>query len=224
METPRWLPRVLFESALIVFSVLLALGINEWQEERETAAQVALALENVRAELLANEREIRDAYPYHTTLKDTLFALAAADVPEITGDLYPRGLIVSADVTSTAWQSAQTTGAVAAMPYDIVLELSKAYAEQSRYRRWTDDVMQSLYDFVLREGLAAVNQEYDRVAGLINDISSWEGRLLRPTEARCGSWNATRRLDRATAPTADPGMDHMGSRTDPENRTSRSRT
>ena len=119
-----------------------------------------------------------EAYPYHNTLADTLLALAAAGVPEISGDIAPRGLITTTDITSTAWQSAQATGAVAAMPYDIVLTLSRAYAEQSRYRSWKDGVMQSFYDFILREGLEGVSQDYERMAGLINDISSWERRLL----------------------------------------------
>ena len=35
-STPTWLPRVIFESALITVSILLALGLDEWRENRES--------------------------------------------------------------------------------------------------------------------------------------------------------------------------------------------
>jgi len=34
-STSVWLPRVIFESALITVSILLALGLDEWRENRE---------------------------------------------------------------------------------------------------------------------------------------------------------------------------------------------
>ena len=45
-----WLPRVLFESALIVLSVLLALALNQWSDERKQDERVTLAIAGVRAE------------------------------------------------------------------------------------------------------------------------------------------------------------------------------
>ena len=35
MNTAVWLPRVLFESALITVSILIALGLDEWRQNRE---------------------------------------------------------------------------------------------------------------------------------------------------------------------------------------------
>ena len=57
-----WLPRVLAESVLIVFSVLLALGVDEWREDAELARKVQEArtafANEIRGnrDLLASER------------------------------------------------------------------------------------------------------------------------------------------------------------------------
>jgi type II secretory pathway pseudopilin PulG len=45
---------VLFESALIVFSVLLALALEEWRDERVTASRAREAVAAITAELQAN--------------------------------------------------------------------------------------------------------------------------------------------------------------------------
>jgi hypothetical protein len=42
-----WLPRVLVESVLIVFSVLLALALDQWFQERERAATAQTARSRV---------------------------------------------------------------------------------------------------------------------------------------------------------------------------------
>lgn len=39
----RWGPRALFEGALIVFSVILALALTNWAEDRKIDAEVAEA-------------------------------------------------------------------------------------------------------------------------------------------------------------------------------------
>jgi len=50
-ETSEWLPRVLFESALIVVSILVALGLDEWREKRQDAQTVRQALINFVSEI-----------------------------------------------------------------------------------------------------------------------------------------------------------------------------
>ena len=63
-DTSDWLPRVLFESALIVMSILVALGLDEWRENREAAETVSQALLNFDREIRQNqaqiEQDIRD--------------------------------------------------------------------------------------------------------------------------------------------------------------------
>ena len=54
VKWPGWLPRVLVESALIVFSVLVALAVDEWRDQRATATRPREAVAAITAELQAN--------------------------------------------------------------------------------------------------------------------------------------------------------------------------
>ena len=67
----RWLPRAVFESVLIVFSVLLALALTNWAEERRTAHRVAEMRGFLIQEIRANRAELGRPYyiPHHERLK-----------------------------------------------------------------------------------------------------------------------------------------------------------
>ncbi len=44
--TSVWLPQVMFESMLIIVSILVALGLDEWREDRQDAENIEHALSN----------------------------------------------------------------------------------------------------------------------------------------------------------------------------------
>jgi hypothetical protein len=64
----RWMVRVVFESMLIVVSIVVALGVNEWRDRRELQAQardarIAFAREiNANRDLLLGEES---GLPHH---------------------------------------------------------------------------------------------------------------------------------------------------------------
>src|SRR5918997_6696314 len=49
-----WLPRVLAESVLVVFSVVLALGVDQWREDRKLAREVVDARTAFASEVRGN--------------------------------------------------------------------------------------------------------------------------------------------------------------------------
>ena len=64
----EWLPRVLFESLLIVVSILLALGLDQWQEDREIQELVDRSIQSFEIEIQRNKSSIEDVYlPPNTT-------------------------------------------------------------------------------------------------------------------------------------------------------------
>lgn len=73
-----WLPRVVFESVLIVLSVLLALALDEWRRERQQRTNLSFAIESIRAELNANRLQLRgsmhDTTPYTILYRRTQLA------------------------------------------------------------------------------------------------------------------------------------------------------
>jgi len=57
---------------VIVFSVLLALGANEWRQRAARAATVQAVVETVRGEVVANRAEVERALAHHRKLLDQL--------------------------------------------------------------------------------------------------------------------------------------------------------
>lgn len=77
-----WLARVLFESLLIVLSVLLALAVDEWQDGRQRAERAEMALQSVRAELQENLQNVERARANHLAMRDSLRAYVARRRPQ----------------------------------------------------------------------------------------------------------------------------------------------
>lgn len=79
----RWLPRALFESFLIVFSVLLALWLSQWNERRATEQRVVEVRQFFAQELRANREMVRSQYylPHHRRLRGGLEAVMSETVP-----------------------------------------------------------------------------------------------------------------------------------------------
>jgi hypothetical protein len=66
--TSVWLPQVLFESALIVVSILVALGLDEWRENRQNAEVIRHALSTFLNEVEQNQARIEDSAPFNEGL------------------------------------------------------------------------------------------------------------------------------------------------------------
>lgn len=176
-DTSEWLPRVLFESGLIVVSILVALGLDEWRENREDAQTVQQALLNFVSEVQQNEARIEDAAPFNAGLRNVLKNRYDADdiasVDEFVGMVESYTPVV---LQSTAWETALATGSLAKMDYGLVSALSLTYSLQSRYQQATRTGMadltspQNLSD--VRLSLAVYN-----TVRYLNEITSMESEL-----------------------------------------------
>jgi len=143
--TAVWLPRVLFESALITMSILLALGLDEWREGRENLETVEQALSNFVSEIRQNKARVDDAAPFNRGLHDVL------ERRHDDGDIGSTGEFIDivesynpVVLQSTAWDTALATGSVAKMDYNLVAALSLTYGLQLRYQQATRDGMAEL--------------------------------------------------------------------------------
>ena len=70
----RWMPRAVFESVLIVFSVFLALALSQWAEDRRTAERVEAARGFFAEEIRGNRDRVRSDFhlPHHERLRARL--------------------------------------------------------------------------------------------------------------------------------------------------------
>lgn len=134
--TAVWLPRVIFESALITVSILLALGLDEWRENRETEETIKMALTNFLSEIAQNKARVDDAAPFNQGLHDVIDRRhQAGDISSISDFISIIDSYSPVVLQSTAWETALATGSLANMDYSLVSALSLTYGLQSRYEQ-----------------------------------------------------------------------------------------
>ncbi len=124
---------MLVESVLVVGSILLALALDEWNEDQDYQDLATLSLINFEREIQQNRLRLEDVTLYHAGLRDVLAnmdasgeAMPARTIRNILEGFQPTILV------STAWETAVATGALGYMDYDVVAGLSLTYNMQER--------------------------------------------------------------------------------------------
>ncbi len=173
-----WGPRVVVESALIVFSVLFALVLNEWREDATSRSEARVAAAAIRTEIAENARQVAASADYHEALVQSLLASEASGQTTPDLDAMPYGLFRPARVVSTAWDSAQSAELTAGMSYETLLEISTLHAQQAEYVAINQVIAQSVYDQMLVDGLDAVLARYPNFTRVLQDSASRERSLL----------------------------------------------
>jgi type II secretory pathway pseudopilin PulG len=142
--------RFLFESALIVFSILLALAVNQWADSRKQRQLTDRALTAIHAEILANSDRIRERRPYHLSLESELkladsirnvhrYSDLKHAAPDWSGFENP-------ELDETAWQSAMTLGVAPNLGFDTLQTLSRLYGLQVRFDQYNSAAIPT-FDF-----------------------------------------------------------------------------
>jgi hypothetical protein len=131
------LPRFVFESVMIVFSILLALGVSQCSEQASRRERAQVALRNIHAEITTNAASLRRSVPYHRDMVKRLDALLADSAAVLRregmvgtlGRIAPEGL-QPPTLSSTAWEMATMTDAVARTDYSRLYAISRLYQLQ----------------------------------------------------------------------------------------------
>lgn len=135
----------LIESALIVLSILLALWLDERQEELEAMELVDRSLSNFYNELTQNRARIEDVIGYHQAVGQILARRNnsgdSTSVVEFRDIMDAMQAII---LTSSAWESAVATGALGRMDYSLVSALSLTYNTQMRFDNNYNTTLRSL--------------------------------------------------------------------------------
>jgi type II secretory pathway pseudopilin PulG len=124
----RTLGRIVLEVFSIVLGVLLALGVSEWQEQRDNEARAATALANVRAELQSNLDLLNIIYPINSRIVDRLSSGRENDSDD-------ESLVPGVQLRSSAWQTLGSTGLSNYVDYKLLIGLSQLYSMIDVYRQ-----------------------------------------------------------------------------------------
>lgn len=131
-----------FECAMIIVSVLVALAVANWAEQRKTASRVAEARAYFVAEIRSNRDMLaRPAFiPHHKRLQEMFSETAGIDgltraqaMPAFQA-LFQTGIHV-APLRDAVWRSASSSDLLAEMPLTEVFLLSDIYRQQEQLIR-----------------------------------------------------------------------------------------
>lgn len=132
-----WL-KLFFESFLIIFSVLLALALNEYISANKEAERTRQALLSIREELRSNQEIIKNWNQVHReVLKNIEYYQARPDLHDSLVQnhqfqikLVSKGSLMPNTVRNNAWEIARNTGLLQNFDLALANTLSNMYDQQ----------------------------------------------------------------------------------------------
>ena len=140
-KNKRNLKKYLGEGLLIVFSVLFALFISKLSEDAKTNRFKNNALEQIKTELIDNQRILNDWQSSHKGIVNNLNNLIESEndsIRELAENtsylpmqviLYEKSLI-SEPLSNSAWSSAQSIGILSEFDFETLQKISQTYELQ----------------------------------------------------------------------------------------------
>ena len=145
----RTIGRPLFESFLIVFSVLFALFVNRCAEDQRTEERKEIALDRIEEELRGNQELITNVLAIHQTALSNLQKAAAnpkdslrlylSEHRYVDGEFYTlliggKGSFYPRLPSNTSWNAARSTNVITEFDYLTVDVLTATYDSQESFR------------------------------------------------------------------------------------------
>ena len=167
----EWIVRGLVESVFVVASILLALAVDEWAENRDFAQLADQSLGIFEQEIAQNRNRIEDGLPYHGGIRDLLGQMRLTPPPVVDLRSIMEGFEPPV-LLSTAWETALATGALTHMDFEVVRALSLTYSIQEGFtsRSRSDRPRFGSMEGLSEAGVAEqVEDAYDYVAAITRD-------------------------------------------------------
>lgn len=153
--------RLLFlEAFLVVLSVLLALGLNSWKENRSNMELAERALKSVTEEFSINCSRISEFQQYHREVA--------------SGERESEGLQIGL-IQNSAWDAARSTGAISFVEYETASLIEQIFVAQGDHR----SLFQSYIDALLVK--VANDNSFTEIHGALDVVTIRE--LVRIQES-----------------------------------------
>jgi len=123
--------KVILEITSIVFAVLLALGLDAWQERRKDHQAVQAITEDIITEVRQNLRAAQTIFAANTLTADSLRHKIAAYESGASRDLSSTLLVT--DASDIAWRTANTSQVARLLDRDLLFAFERTYKEQALY-------------------------------------------------------------------------------------------
>jgi hypothetical protein len=141
-------PELAVEAASVMFAVLLALGVDSWQEERREQRRADRARESIIAEIASNREEVGRTVAHSDSIRHDI-ALVAAQIERSDSGMVELNFQFPI-LSAAAWTTAQTTGATQPLPFDWLLRVAQIYETQAVYARTSSELLDRFGDAITR--------------------------------------------------------------------------
>ncbi len=138
--------KIAVEMFSIIFAVMLALGIEDWMQDRERDDRAALMMERITAEVQNNRDELKKAIADNNKFAEGL-KKALRKENTIFEDVSPFIQMSAGSINNSAWSSAQMTNVITYMPIETVGQLASLYDTQSYYTKFAQGFIQGFADY-----------------------------------------------------------------------------
>ena len=197
----RWIVRVVFESGLIVISIVVALGVNEWRDRRELQAQAHEARGAFAREINANRETLlaeKSGLPNHKRLLERYrevsakAAVTAADLQPVY-DEFPQGVNMLR-LRDAVWRSLSGSDVLRRLEQRDLFLLAEIYRQQEEI----DDYNRAMYAAWRQINSDADNPGYIKdsirsTRAYLADVIGAEERLRKLYDEARDGWEKSKR-------------------------------
>jgi len=130
--------KYLFEMISIVVGVLVALAVDEWNEDRQNRERAEIAIHNVHLEIGKNLEVLGILHPENKAVLDVLQTKASTDSS--------MRILPGLQLYDTAWRTLESSGISAFVDYDELFEIAQVYSIQNIYKDLGNDFIDQIME------------------------------------------------------------------------------
>lgn len=130
--------KYLFEMLSIILGVLVALGVDEWNQDRENSQRAKHAITNIHKEMAANLEVLEFLHPRNTQALEII-------QEEVPGDTALE-ILPALQLQETAWRTLQNSGISGYIEYEDLFEIAQIYSIQSIYKNQGERFIQQFFE------------------------------------------------------------------------------
>jgi hypothetical protein len=184
---------LVLEGAMIVLSILLALGLENWNEHRKESARCRTALVQIRKEIAWNRREMAGVLEEHGVKIEALRSAAGIYSGKNKGNAVIDATLSFPEHRSIVFNAAMTGRTLGPLDYETILPIMECYSSHAWLLKFEDTWFQCVLQFDMDVDRSRMANQLGRLAGILQNYRQIEEGAV----AQCDS--ATAAIDRVLA-------------------------
>jgi hypothetical protein len=177
LHPARGMTGILIEAAMIVLSILLALGLENWNEHRKEERRCREALHLIRDELVQNREEMAKWVHGHRAKAAEL--MHASEAIGRGGNVSVEANAVFASHNSTAFEVAVNSRALNTLEYRTLLSLTESYAAHDWLRNLEETYFQMVLEVNREEKRKGIAMQLRLAASILENYADLEKETLK---------------------------------------------